>query len=93
MAGWGESSEVGVSSLDLEVVELSYLDEERCIREIPSGFEDFFTNDTICASTTGRYFLHSYRTLSGEVGDDFRLVRVTISTNIRMMSINEFGCS
>ncbi|XP_026746695.1 modular serine protease [Trichoplusia ni] len=52
VAGWGLTSENGVASQVLQVVELPYVSIEECINTAPPGFREYITSDKICAGYT-----------------------------------------
>ncbi|CAD0206359.1 unnamed protein product [Chrysodeixis includens] len=52
VAGWGLTSEDGLASQVLKVVELPYVSIDECINTAPSGFREYITSDKICAGYT-----------------------------------------
>lgn len=49
VAGWGLTSENGNASQILKVVDLPYIDIDRCIGMAPPGFREYINGDKICA--------------------------------------------
>ncbi|GBP36296.1 Limulus clotting factor C [Eumeta japonica] len=52
VAGWGYTSENGTASQILKVVDLPYVDINRCLSEALPGFREYITSDKICAGYT-----------------------------------------